>query len=107
MTRSKLQLIADRMIAAIAAKPFGWTSQTLPGGLDIVLSHNGEKWRLAIRREKIFPSDTEAEILFNAFSVADGSEPIRRQYCEVHPTTQRRIEWHIIEWNWIENEVVA
>jgi len=102
MTRSKLQIIADHMIAAIAAKPFGWTNNSLPGGLDIVMSRNGDKWRLAIRREKVFPSDTEADIIFHAFAVPVGSEPIRRQFCEAHPTTQRRIEWRIIEWNWIE-----
>jgi hypothetical protein len=102
MTRSKLQAIADRMRAAVATKPFGWTNQTLPGGLDLVLSHNGEKWRLALRREMAFPSDVEAATLSSIFAVAEGAEPLRRQTCEEHPVTQRRIEWRIIEYNWRE-----
>ena len=101
---SKLQMLAERLRTAVAAKPFGWANHTLPGGLDRVFSHNGEKWRLALRREKVFPSEVEADILTRAFGVAEGTEPKRRQYCEVHPDTQRRIQWQIIEYNWIEAE---
>lgn len=101
---SKLALIAEHLRTAVAPKPFGWVNHTLPGGLDLVLSHNGEKWRLALRREKVFPSELEANILTRAFGVAEGTEPKRRQYREVHPNTQRRIQWQIIEYNWIETE---
>lgn len=99
---SKLQMIAERLHTVVATKPFGWVNHTLPGGLDLVLAHNGEKWRLALRREKVFPSEIEADILMRAFGVAEGTEPLRRKYCEVHPDTQRRIQWQIIEYNWIE-----
>jgi hypothetical protein len=101
---SKLDALAARLRTAVAAKPFGWVNHTLQGGLDIVLSHNGEKWRLALRREKVFPSDVEADILTRAFAVAEGTEPQRRQFCEAHPSTQRRIEWRSIEYNWREVE---
>jgi hypothetical protein len=100
----KLEMIAARLRTAVAAKPFGWANHTLPGGLDLVLSHNGEKWRLALRREQVYPSEVEAEILTRVFGVAEGTDPKRRQYCEVHPDTQRRIQWQIIEYNWIEAE---
>lgn len=99
---TKLAALAARMRTAVAAKPFGWSRETLSGGLDIVLSHNGEKWRLALRREKVYPSETEAAILTKAFAVAEGTEPSRFQTCDVHPTTQRRIKWRIIEYNWRE-----
>ena len=101
---SKLGALAARLRAAVAGKPFGWASHTLPGGLDIVLSHNGERWRLALRREKVFPSDTEAAILAQAFAVAEGAEPVRRQTGEEHPVTHRRLEWRIVEYNWREAE---
>lgn len=105
---AKLQAIADRMRAAVAAKPFGWVNHTLPGGLDLVLSHNGEKWRLALRREKVYPSEVEADILTRAFGVAEGTEPNRRKSChEVNPVTQRPIQWQVIEYNWIETDEVA
>ena len=102
--QTKLATLASGMRTAVAAKPAGWVNHTLSGGLDLVLAHNGEKWRLALRREKVYPSETEADILTRAFGVAEGTEPKRRQYCEVHPDTQRRIQWQIIEYNWIETE---
>jgi hypothetical protein len=101
---SKLQEIAERMRTAIVAQSFGWTRKTLPGGLDLVLSHRGENWRLALRREKIYPSDMEAEILFKAFAVAEGTEPEKRQHTEEQPTTKRKIDWRIVEFNWIETD---
>lgn len=104
---SKLQILADRLRAAVAAKPVGWVNHTLPGGLDLVLAHDGEKWRLALRREKVYPSESEADILTRVFGVAEGTEPNRRKYCEVHPDTQRRIQWQIIEYNWIEADETA
>lgn len=99
---SKLATIAARMRAAVAAKPFGWTEHTLPGELNLVLSHNGEKWRLALRRERVYPSEVEERLLRQAFGVAEGTEPLRRQTCEEHPITKRRIERRVIEYNWIE-----
>lgn len=104
MTATKLATLAANMRKAVAARPFGWAQETLSGGLDIVLSRNGEKWRLALRREKVYPSETETAILTRSFDVAEGTEPIRRQTCDVNPTTQRRIEWRIIEYNWREVE---
>jgi hypothetical protein len=99
---TKLAQLASAMRTAVAAKSTGWTNHTLPGGLDLVLAHKDDAWRLALRREKVYPSVTEADILTRAFGVAEGTEPKRRQYCEVHPDTQRRIQWQIIEYNWIE-----
>ena len=107
MSESKLQVIANRMRASVAGRAFGWTQQTLPGGLDVVLSHNGEKWRLALRREKVFPSQVEMGILCDVFGVAEGTEPQRRQTCDVNEVTQRRIEWRCIEYNWREVEELA
>jgi hypothetical protein len=104
---TKLAAMAAQMRAAIALKPFGWTNQKLSGGLDIVLSRNGEKWRLALRREKVFPSEIEARWLAQAFGIAEDTEPMRRKFCEVHPSSERLIEWHIIEYNWREVDTNA
>jgi len=103
MTATKLEQIAGGMRKAIVERPYGWTRHTLPGGLDLVLSHVGERWRLALRREWVYPSDTEAEILSRAFAVAEGTEPERRKHMEKHPSSERQIDWRIIEYNWIES----
>ena len=104
MTESKLAAIAARMRAAVAAQPYGWTRYTLARGLDLVLSHRAEAWRLALRREEVYPSDQEAAILFRAFGVPEGTEPEKRKQSETHPSTQRRIEWRIVEFNWRETD---
>ena len=86
---SKLNLLAARLRRAVAAKPYGWVNYTFPGGLDIILSRNGEKWRLALRREKVFPSDVELAILTQAFAVPDGVERASRRSVRRHAPQNR------------------
>lgn len=104
---SKLSTIAANMRRAVASKPFGYTTVTLPGGLDIVLSHIDDRWRLALRRQGVFPSHAEAEILRSVFAVAEGTEPTPREKTVEHPETHRKIAWKIIEYNWIEADTAA
>ena len=101
---SKLSDIADTMRHSAESRPFGYVRTTLPGGLDIVLSHIEEKWRLALRREKVFPSDTELRICQPLFGVPEGTDARFRQHSETHPTTNRRITWQIVEFKWIESD---
>lgn len=99
---SKLSDIAADMRAAVAARPFGWVRQPLGDGLDIVLARNGEQWRLALGRVKVYPSDHEAAVCAPAFEVAEGTEPERRTYTRTDPKTGLRTTWHIVEFIWIE-----
>jgi|WetSurMetagenome_2_1015567.scaffolds.fasta_scaffold1053042_2 hypothetical protein len=104
MTRSKLQTIADGMRASVALHNTGWTAATLPGGLELVLSRQGgDIWRLALRRERVYPSDTEASILAEVFGVPDGLEAAhRRSWQDKHPKTERSVRWCIVEFVWRE-----
>jgi hypothetical protein len=104
MTRSKLQTIADEMRASVARNGTGWTTAILPGGLELVLSRQaGDIWRLALRRERIYPSDTEVSILADVFAVPDGIESAqRRSWQEKHPKSERQVRWCVIEFVWRE-----
>lgn len=100
MTRSKLQTIAAQMRAAVAAHSTAWTATVLPGGLELVLSHQAEAWRLALRRERVYPSATEEAILAEVFAVPEGTEPVRRSKTE--PAKERQIRWCVSEFCWRE-----
>jgi hypothetical protein len=104
MTRSKLQTIADGMRASVTQHATGWTATTLPGGLELVLSRQaGDAWRLALRRERVYPSDTEARILAEVFAVPDGIESARRRSLPgTHPKSKQEVRWCVVELVWRE-----
>jgi hypothetical protein len=104
MTRTKLQTIADGMRASVAQHTTGWTAATLPGGLELVLSRQaGDTWRLALRRERVYPSDTDASILAEVFAVPDGIESVRRRsWQDTHPKSERSVRWCVVEFVWRE-----
>ena len=103
MTKTKLQTIAEKMRASVAKHETGWTAATLPGGLDLVLSRqSAEQWRLALRRERVYPSATEESILAEVFAVPEGTEPVRRSTPETNPTTKRTVRWCVSEFAWRE-----
>lgn len=104
MTPSKLQTIADGMRASVSQRASGWTAAMLPGGLELVLSRQaGDVWRLALRRERVYPSDTEASILAEVFGVPDGLEAARRRsWQDKHPKTERAVRWCVVEFVWRE-----
>jgi|WetSurMetagenome_2_1015567.scaffolds.fasta_scaffold88302_1 hypothetical protein len=100
MTRLKLQTIAANMRAAVAQHDTGWTAAVLPGGLELVLSHQAEAWRLALRRERVYPSATEEAILAEVFAVPEGTEPARRSKTEA--AKERQVRWCVSEFCWRE-----
>jgi hypothetical protein len=104
MTPSKLQSLAAGMRQSISQYPTGWTAATLSGGLELVLSRQaGDLWRLALRRERVFPSDTEARLLAEAFEVPDGIENAnRRTWQDTHPKSRRPVRWCVVEFVWRE-----
>jgi hypothetical protein len=100
---SKLSSIAASMRSTIADKPAAWVSQPLPGGLEIVLSHREESWRLALRRLDVYPSDTEVEVCSRVFGVPEGTEPARHRSND--RSNDRIAHYHIVELNWREIEL--
>lgn len=102
MPATSLQRIADNMIAAVAASPLtrAWTSQVLSGGLEIVYSRDGDTYRLALRRDNVFPSDKEINILASVFDVPPGV-PLNT-YTRRLPgsVSGRPVTSHVIEYVW-------
>jgi hypothetical protein len=103
MTPSKLQTIADGMRASVSQYSTGWTAATLPHGLELVLSHQAEMWRFALRRGRGFSSGTEGLVLAEGFGVPDGVESARRRsWKDTHPKSKQPIIWCVIELTWRE-----
>ena len=102
---TKLRQIAAGMRQSVSQHDSGWTAATLPHGLELVLSHQAEMWRLALRRERVYPSDIEAGILAEVFGVPDGIESARRRsWRDTHPKTKQPLLWCVIEMTWRETE---
>lgn len=99
---SKLATIAAGMRRSLAGRERGWVQTTLAGGLELVLSREGELWRLALRREAAAPSATEAAVCAPLFGAPAEAEPARRSAQGAHPVSGRPVLWQVVEFSWIE-----
>lgn len=98
---SKLQTTARTMRTALTTVESGWNAADLPERLQVVLSRQGEQWRLALRREGgTPPSYEEARVCAEAFEVPEGTEPKRRGWVEKAPGRTVRI--NTVEMMWRE-----
>ena len=85
----------------------GWLHQRLMRSLHVVLERNGEQWRLALGREKVFPSVVEAEICQDAFQVPQGTEfvwiePMVRQAHQPGRGLKQYKDYFLLEMRWRE-----
>lgn len=103
---SKLSALAADMRRCVGSKPFGKANVTLDG-LEIGLSHIDERWRLTIRRERVYPSQVEQDILTDLFGVAQGCQPEPNEKTETNPKTGRPVLWCGIVYNWIEADTAS
>ena len=85
-----------------AGQEKGWNLRTLPRGLQLLLSFEGNRWRLALRRTDVAPSEEEVELCMAAFDVP--AEPRRRNYTssEKVSITNHKVVYHIVELSWRE-----
>ena len=98
----KLEFMAREMRKELGMVQRGWLHQQLMRSLHIVLERNGEQWRLALGREKVFPSAVEAEICQDAFQVPQGTELLW-----IEPTVRGRghrryKDYFLLEMRWRE-----
>lgn len=102
---SKLSDMATGMKKSLAKAPhgYGWVRSMLPGGLEIILDRKHERYRLILRREWVYPSDTEVQVCAEVFGLAD-SEPIRRVVRSTADVTGRKIDWHHVEFTWRQED---
>jgi hypothetical protein len=85
-----------------AALRTGAVHRPLVKGLQVVLRWEDERWRLALGREGVFPSETEVEVCRRAFAVPEGVETARREASWRHPKTLRAVRWQVVEMSWVE-----
>jgi hypothetical protein len=85
-----------------AGKETAWNLRTLPRGLQLLLSYQDNRWRLALRRTDVAPSEKEVELCARAFDVP--AEPRRRNYTssEKASVTNHKVVYHIVELSWRE-----
>jgi len=104
---SKLDSIAAYMRQRITDAGAPWNHQRLAHGLKLVLQRHLEptgviRWRLALGREAVQPSDDEVAICRRSFGVPDAAEPTRRQAVRTNSKTRKSTVWHIAELEWRE-----
>lgn len=102
-----LASIATSMRSSVISSQRG-AHHRLPRGLEIVMQRHVEssgamRWRLALGRQDVAPSDEEIAICRNAFGVPEGTEHTAAQ-TKNRPSkkTGKLITWHIVEMYWYE-----
>jgi hypothetical protein len=85
-----------------AGKDRAWNLRSLPRGLQLLLSYQDDRWRLALRRTDVYPSEEEVELCARAFDVPDC--PRRRNYTssEKSSITNHKTVYYIVELTWRE-----
>ena len=77
----------------------------LPHGLQVVMQRQDRhRWRLALGREGVYPSDTEVEICRKAFAVPEAAELAKRTARFCHPKSKRVITYYVAELTWVERD---
>lgn len=100
--RSRLAAIATTMYSKVTA-PGAWDRTKLANGLDIILHHVDEhRWRLAMARESVYPSDAEIAIVRGCFDAPAAAEETRSEKEYHHPKTGRAINYRRVEITWQE-----
>lgn len=105
---SELDAIADRMRSHITTTGAMYSHQRLARGLEIVLQRHVEsngalRWRLALGRPDVAPSEDEIAICRKAFGVPEGTEHTAVQSKSRYSEKSKIVSnWHIVEMYWYE-----
>ena len=103
-----LELIAATMRSHVVNAGAMYSHQRLPRGLEIVLQRhiesNGKvRWRLALGRNEVAPSEDEIAICRKAFGVPEGTEHTAVQSKSRYSEKSKIVSnWHIVEMYWYE-----
>lgn len=103
---TKLDTIAAAMCQHIERTGAAWVHQRLAHGLELVLQRRleptgVERWRLALGREGVQPSEDEVAICRKSFGVPDATDHSRRQLMRTGAKTGKKTIWHIVEMTWL------
>lgn len=103
-----LEAIANRMRSHVVNSGAMYSHQRMQGGLEIVLQRSTEpsgalRWRLALGRSDVAPSEDEIAICRKAFGVPVGTEHTevksKSRYSEKSGIASN---WYIVEMYWFE-----
>ena len=85
-----------------AGKERAWSLKNLPAGVQVLLSFQDNRWRLAIRRKNEAPAEEDVEAVAGAFNVPAGCA--RRSYTtsEKSSLTQHKTIFYVVEMTWRE-----
>lgn len=83
-------------------KPEARMKRTLPNGLQIVYSYEGDRWMLALSRENVHPSAAEVDAVRADFGVPESAWECISTITEEKPVTGRRVKWSVISLIWRE-----
>ena len=103
-----LEAIATNMRSHVVDAGAMYSHQRLPRGLEIVLqrhieSNGAVRWRLALGRPDVAPSEEEIAICRKAFGVPEGTEHAAVQSkSRVSKKTGIVSTWYIVEMYWYE-----
>lgn len=95
---SHLSIIAQQMYDLARVQAKAYVLRTLFGGLRVALERNGDRWRLAIARLDVMPSNTEAKVIARDFGVPEGTE----WQASHKPNTKRKVTYKVLECTWRE-----
>lgn len=104
---TKLTQVAAHMrqaleLAQVARKPRAFILRTLPNGLGVCYSYDGDAWRLALRREAVYPADVEIAVIRRDFNIPESAGEYSYTRTDEHPATRRRIKYCVVELTWRE-----
>jgi len=105
--KTKLQLIAESMLAILEQPGNHWRHKKLPRGLEILFERKDSTLRLELAREDVSPSQHEIRLCREAFGVPASVEVDMVQRLAYHVKTNRRIIYHVAEMSWIEEPEIA
>ena len=97
-----LGAIATTMRQMIEGSNLRFAHRRLANGLELVLDRKDDRWRLALGRPDVAPSDHEIEICRAAFGVPVDTETKASRKERTNPKTNITLEWHVCEMTWME-----
>ncbi len=101
VAESQLAKLAGEMREAVE-RTGTWVHHRLGHGLELVMQRKEGRWRLALGREMVYPSETEVDVCRQAFAVPAGAEQERLMRMRRHAKTGRTITYYVVEVTWRE-----
>ena len=94
--------MATNMRKMITDSGARYAHRRLERGLELVLQRTDNRWRLALGRTDVQPSDDEIAICRRAFGVPAGTDEVRTHKQRVNLKTDTTTNMYVCEMVWME-----